>query len=235
MTHLSYRRAAVLCVLAILAAGCGQSADSGRDGAGGASTRVAGQGGAVPSHGVTPDALPTEASDGPYYGELTEPRLAERPAQASRDCRGKKGLLVEPGPVDAAMGLRAMTVTLTYCGTGSFHLDGYPELRVLDSDREPVDVRSLKGTDAITTGMRDPGPHPVTLAPRQSATAAVVWRNTYTDTSEPPVRAPHLRVVAAPGAPARTVTPHGGIDLGSTGRIATTAWEKFTRRGADGQ
>ncbi|MER7347475.1 DUF4232 domain-containing protein [Streptomyces aurantiacus] len=237
MTHLPYRRAAVLCALAILAAGCGQSAGSGRDGAGGPATRVAGQGGApptpsgpgpAPSYGVTPDTLPPDASDGPRYGDLTGPEVPERPAEASRDCRGKKGVLVEPGPVDAAMGLRAMTVTLTHCGTGTYRLNGYPDLRVLDADREPLDVRGLKGTDEITTGMRDPGPHPVALAPRQSATVAVVWRNTYTDTTNPAVHAPHLRVVAGPGAPARTVTPHGGIDLGSTGRIATTAWTKFT-------
>lgn len=180
----------------------------------------------MPSYGVTPDTLPSDGSGRPRYGDPTTADLPERPVGAGRDCRGREGLLVEAGPVEAAMGLRAMTVTLTHCGTGTYRLDGYPDLRVLDADREPLDVRALKGTDAITTGMRDPGPHPVALAPRQSATVAVVWRNTYDDTSHPAVHAPHLRVVAAPGAQARTVTPHGGIDLGSTGRIATTAWKK---------
>ncbi|WP_343041887.1 DUF4232 domain-containing protein [Streptomyces typhae] len=233
MTPLPPRRAVALCALVLLAAGCG-SGGSGRDDAGGPATRVADQGGLppsaagpTPSFGVTPDDLDTDA---PRYGAPSAgAEIPDRPAVASRDCSGRSGLLVEPGPVDAAMGLRAMTVTATHCGTGTFRLYGYPDLKALDDDREPLDVRTLRGTRQITTGVPDPGPHAVTLRHGESATVSVVWRNTYTDTTHPAVDAPHLRVVAAPGAPARTVTPHGGVDVGSTGRIATTAWKKLTR------
>ncbi|WP_051852787.1 DUF4232 domain-containing protein [Streptomyces aureocirculatus] len=238
MTPLAPRHAVALCALVLLAAGCG-SGGSGRDDAGGPATRVAGQGGLPPSAGpttpsfeVTPDKLePDDLDSGaPRYGvPSAAAEIPDRPAEASRDCSGRSGLLVEPGPVDAAMGLRAMTVTATHCGTGTYRLDGYPDLRALDGDREPLDVRPLKGTEQITTGVPDPGPHPVRLGRGESATVAVVWRNTYTDTRNPAVLAPHLRVVAAPGAPARTITPHGGIDVGSTGRIGTTAWKKLTR------
>ncbi|GHC57342.1 DUF4232 domain-containing protein [Streptomyces flavofungini] len=239
MTLLPPRRTAhvgALCALAILVAGCGQSKGSARDDADGSATRVAGQGGLpptaagpAPSRGVTPDGLPSGAASAPQYGAPPP-----EPPQASRDCAGQRGALVEPGPVDTAMGLRAMRLTLTYCGTGTYRLDGYPGLRALGDDRAPLDVRTLRGTEPITTGVPDPGPHPVALRPHESATVVVVWRNTHTDLTHPAVHAPHLRVVPAPGAPARTVTPDGGIDLGSTGRIGTTAWEKFRPGGGEG-
>ncbi|MFH8791606.1 DUF4232 domain-containing protein [Streptomyces sp. NPDC017941] len=238
MTPLAPRHAVALCALVLLTAGCG-SGESGGDDAGGPATRVAGQGGPPPSAGpttpsfaVTPDRLEPDALDtgAPQYGvPSAAAEIPDRPAEASRDCSGRSGLLVEPGPVDAAMGLRATTVTATHCGTGTYRLHGYPDLRALDEDHEPLDVRTLKGTEQITTGVPDPGPHPVTLGRGESATVAVVWRNTYTDTTSPAVHAPRLRVVAAPGAPARTISPHGGLDVGSTGRIATTAWQKYTR------
>ncbi|WJV45330.1 DUF4232 domain-containing protein [Streptomyces flavofungini] len=246
MTLLSPRHASALCALAIVVAGCGQSKASGPHpphSAKDAATRVAGQGGQppsaagpapsrtgpAPSFGVTPDELPSGAERSPRYGALPP-----EPRQESRDCSRKRGTLVEPGPVDAAMGLRAMRITLTYCGTGTHRLDGYPGLRALGDDRAPLDVRTLRGTGRITTGVPDPGPHPVALRRGESATAVVVWRNTYTDTTRPAVQAPHLRVVPAPGAPARILTPDGGIDLGSTGRIGTTAWKKYAPDGAGG-
>ncbi|ARX87506.1 DUF4232 domain-containing protein [Streptomyces alboflavus] len=246
MTLLSPRRAAALCALAILVAGCGQSKGSARDGADGtdsAASRVAGKGGLppsaagptpshgdpAPSYGVTPDELPSGAESAPQYGAPPP-----EPRQASRDCSGKRGALVEPGPVDAAMGLRAMRLTLTHCGTGTYRLDGYPGLRALGDDGAPLDVRTLRGTERITTGVPDPGPHPVALRRGESATAVVVWRNTHTDLANPAVHAPRLRVVPAPGAPARTVTPDGGIDLGSTGRIGTAAWKKDAPDGTGG-
>ncbi|MGA4838758.1 DUF4232 domain-containing protein [Streptomyces sp. G45] len=66
----------------------------------------------------------------------------------------------------------------------------------------------------------------MTLRRGESATAVVVWRNTYTDTTKAPVKGEHLKVVPVPGGPARTVTPYGGVDLGSTGRLGVTAWRK---------
>ncbi|MFD0414985.1 DUF4232 domain-containing protein [Streptomyces sp. NPDC127108] len=254
MTLLTPRRApslCALCALAILVAGCGQSKGSGRDGAeDGAATRVAGQGGLpptaagptpshagptpthagpTPSYRVTPDELPSGAASAPPYGALPP-----EPRQAGRDCSGRRDTLVEPGPVDAAMGLRAMRVTLTHCGTSTYRLHGYPGLRALGDDGAPLDVSTLRGTGRITTGVPDPGPHPVALRTGESATVVVVWRNTHTDVTRPAVHAPRLRVVPAPGTPARTVTPDGGMDLGSTGRIGTTAWKKYVPDGTEG-
>ncbi|MEI5097662.1 DUF4232 domain-containing protein [Streptomyces sp. PmtG] len=213
MSRIPLRRAAVLGAAVLLIAGCGQE-DGRNEGAGGA------PGAGVPPPPVTAGSL---GPDGfPRYGA----ELAEPPPQPSRDCAGRTGTLLEPGPVDSAMGLRAMTVWLTHCGRGPYQLNGYPALEVLDEDGEAFDVHSLKGTDALTTGVDDPGPHPVTLRRGESATAVVAWRNTYANTTEDPVRGARLTVLPAPGRPARQIAPHGGVDLGSTGRIGATAWKK---------
>jgi hypothetical protein len=124
------------------------------------------------------------------------------------------------------MGLRATTVTLVNCGAREYRLNGYPRLVVLDEHREPLDVQILEGTEPVTTGRPDPGPHPVTLKPGESAYTVLVWRNTVTDTTTTAVSGTYLRVTPAEGRPSETVTPEGRIDLGNTGRIGTTAWEK---------
>ncbi|MEV0444093.1 DUF4232 domain-containing protein [Streptomyces spectabilis] len=217
MSRIPPGRAAVLgaAVAALFVAGCGRQDEQGGDGRG----RGSGAGAGVPS------PLATAGTPGPD----TTPRYGGEPyapPQPSRDCTGKTGTLLEPGPVDSAMGLRAMTVWLTHCGSGTYRLDGYPTLQVLDGDGTAFDVRSLRGAEPITTGVRDPGPHPVTLRHGESATAGVVWRNTYADTTKDPVNGTRLRVLPAPGRPAGTVAPDGGIDLGSTGRVGATAWRK---------
>ncbi|QCX79995.1 hypothetical protein C9F11_32045 [Streptomyces sp. YIM 121038] len=227
MSRISPGRAAALgaVAVALLVSGCGRQDGSGGSGGHG---RGGGPGAGVPSQPVTADSLDPDA---PRYG--AEP--AERPAQPSRDCTGRTGTLLEPGPVDSAMGLRAMTVWLTHCGTGTYRLDGYPTLQVLAEDGTAFDVHSLRGAQAVTTGVEDPGPHPVTLRHGESATAGVVWRNTYANTTKAPVEGARLQVLPAPGRPARTIAPDGGIDLGSTGRIGTTAWRKAAAESGAGR
>lgn len=135
------------------------------------------------------------------------------------------GVRMLPDLVEAAMGLRAMGVTLTNCGTKPYTVNGYPSIEVLGEDREPhADVRVLRGPQDITTGVPDPGPHAVTLKPGESARTSLVWRNTVTEEDVPAVNAPHLRIAPLAGRPAEVLTPDGGIDLGNTGRLGTTAW-----------
>ncbi|WP_367046294.1 DUF4232 domain-containing protein [Streptomyces sp. Je 1-332] len=142
------------------------------------------------------------------------------------------GVRVEPGMVEAAMGLRAMRVTVTNCGKGVYRLKGYPKLRVLDERREPLDVQILEGPEPVTT-MDDPGPHPVSLKRGEEAHTVLVWRNTVTDTTTTAVSGTYLEVTPAPGTRPGTVTPEGGIDLGNTGRIGTTAWQRSPADDAD--
>ncbi|MCZ7415236.1 DUF4232 domain-containing protein [Streptomyces sp. WMMC897] len=131
--------------------------------------------------------------------------------------------ITTPWPPEAAMGLRAMGLTLTNCGDTPYTVEGYPEARVLDAERRPVDVQVLDGTGRIAgIGGEDGAVRRVTLQPGESAQASVVWRNTveFGDV----VHAPHLDVAPGAGEPWHTLTPDGGLDLGTTGRIALSPW-----------
>ncbi|MEV0525974.1 DUF4232 domain-containing protein [Streptomyces sp. NPDC050439] len=175
-----------------------------------------------------PTADRTAASPGP--DSLTEAPDETGPPDvpdvASPSCPAS-GVRIEAGLVNPAMGLRAMSVTLTNCGKDTYRLKGYPKMRVLDEHREPLDVQVLEGTEPIMARDDDPGPrHTVTLKRGEAAYTVVVWRNTVTDTTTTAVSGTYLRVTPAPGTRPGTVTPEGRIDLGNTGRIGTTAWQR---------
>ncbi|WP_267241556.1 DUF4232 domain-containing protein [Streptomyces sp. PR69] len=125
---------------------------------------------------------------------------------------------------DAAMGLRVVGLHLENCGTGDFRLDGYPLLEVLDEARTPVSgVRVLRGSGGISTvtGFDDP-PQPVTLKPGETASAALMWRNT--TEAGAPVNAPYIRARPKPGAGPVMLTPE--LDLGTTGKLGVSPWKK---------
>lgn len=135
------------------------------------------------------------------------------------------GVRVTAGPVEAAMGLRAMSLTLHNCGTRAYRVDGYPELRFLDADQQTVTgVRVVHGSGGITsgTGLDDP-PRPVTVAPGRTATAGMVWRNTVTG-FDGAVDIPRLAVTARPGGLGLLVAPDGGLDVGTTGKVGLGPW-----------
>ncbi|MEV8019859.1 DUF4232 domain-containing protein [Streptomyces sp. NPDC086554] len=218
MAVIPFRHVAALTAVALLAAGCGLSEEIERE--------------RNPER--TADAAPEGGPTGGASGVPTAPGLGSRtpipveeetvPDAPTSSCPAS-GVRIEPGMVDAAMGLRAMSVTLTNCGKRAYRLNGYPGLSVLDEHREPLDVQILQGPKPVTQ-MDDPGPHPVTLKRGESAYTALVWRNTVTDTTTTAVSGTYLEVTPAKGARKATVTPQGRIDLGNTGRIGTTAWQK---------
>ncbi|MFD0381551.1 DUF4232 domain-containing protein [Streptomyces stramineus] len=145
----------------------------------------------------------------------------EAPA-TSAECP-RSGMRVTADDGDAAMGLRAVGLHLTNCGTGVVRVNGYPSLQLLDETRKPVTgVRILDGTAEISTGGPDTSPSPVTLQPGESASASLMWRNT--TMSGTPVNAPYVRVKATPGAPPVVVTPE--LDLGTTGKLGVSPWSK---------
>ncbi|MFJ9739092.1 DUF4232 domain-containing protein [Streptomyces sp. NPDC101166] len=125
---------------------------------------------------------------------------------------------------DAAMGLRVVGLHVEYCGKGEYTVEGYPLLELLDDDREPVDgVKILKGSKEITTGLGDDeAPRPVTLKSGETAIARLVWRNTTGFGT--PVNVPYVRVRAKAGAAPVTVTPR--LDLGTTGKLGVTPWQR---------
>ncbi|MEH1123118.1 DUF4232 domain-containing protein [Micromonospora sp. CPCC 206061] len=145
-------------------------------------------------------------------------------ATASPACP-PSGVTLTAGQVEAASGLRAMRVEMANCGSQPYTANGYPALQVLDADRKPLDVTVVRGTAQISTitGFDGP-PRQVTLAPGALAAAVVVWRNTVTDANVSATTGTYLEMAPAAGQPAQVLSPEGGIDLGTTGTIATSPW-----------
>lgn len=195
----STRCAALACLLALAASGCGLSAELDRE--------------RNPERKPTPS--PTRAAP-PPVSATPEPSPVV-PVQQERGCP-PSGLRVATGPVDAAMGLRAMTLTLTNCGKRSYEVNGYPSVRVLDGAGTPLTgVRTVQGTDKVFMAPEDPGPEPVTLAPGETARAGLYWRMGAEDGT-------YLRVAPKTGRDAMNVRPQEPLDIGPENTLGTTAW-----------
>ncbi|WP_306208793.1 DUF4232 domain-containing protein [Actinoplanes sp. RD1] len=168
-----------------------------------------------PPQAGPPQAGPSQA--GPSQAGPSPVQPARCPADGAR---------IEIGTQDAAMGLRVLGFFLVNCGTTAYRVEGFPELRLLDEDHEPQDVRVLHDVREITISVPalEGEPRPVVLQPGERASAGVVWRNTYDDITHPPVTAALLDMAPQPGRPARTVVPPSPLDLGSTGRIGVSPW-----------
>lgn len=159
--------------------------------------------------------------------------VGTRPTTATPNAQGcpESGVTITEGVTSAAMGLRAMSLKLVNCGTGPYTVDGYPGVRVLDEDRQPLAVDVGNGTNGVTSDLPafEAAPAAVTVRPGDGATVGLVWRNTYTDTTAPPALGRYLEISLAPGAPWLAVIPEAGartvnIDLGSTGRLGVSPW-----------
>jgi hypothetical protein len=132
------------------------------------------------------------------------------------------GLHVSVGEADAASGLRAVGIELTNCGTKPYQIEGYPDLAVLDEDREPLDVRVLHDVGEVTAlPPWEVQPERETIAPGESVTALLVWRNLTTD-AETVAVGEFVRVAAAAGDPRHVLPLH--VDAGNTGKVAISPW-----------
>ncbi|MER7439387.1 DUF4232 domain-containing protein [Micromonospora avicenniae] len=164
------------------------------------------------------------AGDSPSTSE----RPGARPTAPGNDPTGacpESGVLIRSTGSDAAMGLRALGLELINCGTAPYRLNGYPALTVQDEQHQQIRVTVIKGAEEITSGFDAP-PVPITLSPGGRATAAVLWRNTVTDTTVEATTGAYLDVAPDVGRPAQAVDPDGPIDLGNTGRIGVSAWKE---------
>ncbi|WP_129842267.1 DUF4232 domain-containing protein [Streptomyces sp. RFCAC02] len=169
-------------------------------------------------------ACGTERASGDGDGGAVVDPAAVVPTPTTPPCP-PEGISVSPGLIDAAMGLRAGNLDVTNCGDEPVTLNGYPELTVLDADGEPLDIEvTHRGADVATVEGFDDPPADVTIAPGERARAGLLWRNTYTDTTRDPDLGVTVLVVPAAGASEQSVTPDGGIDLGSTGLLAVSPW-----------
>jgi hypothetical protein len=117
------------------------------------------------------------------------------------------------------MGLRQTEVELTDCGTKSVVVSGYPKLRLLDAQGRTVRVRVHHGDD-FRDSVTDPGPATMTLRPGGRAVALLGWRNTYTESTEPPALAATVEFTVAGGEQQVPLN----VDLGNTGVLDVTAW-----------
>jgi hypothetical protein len=212
MIPISVRHALVVTALAALCAGCGLAAEIDRE---------------VDPARTGAQALPRPSStDAPDdAGPTPGPRAATPEAATTAEACPATGWRVTTGAVNAAMGLRAMPVTVTHCARDLLRLNGYPDVRVRDVAREPMDVTVLKGPEPITR-LDDPGPHPVALAPGESARSVFVWRYSAVDAATRRGSGVYVEIAPAAGAPRQTVEPEGGLDVGETGLLGTTAWSK---------
>ncbi|MFF3412659.1 DUF4232 domain-containing protein [Streptomyces sp. NPDC002742] len=194
------RPVVLACLVATTTSGCGLSAELDRERDPGRTH--------VPDRSSGPDSLVIE---------VPEPSKSS-PVQQGRGCP-PSGLRLETGLVNAAMGLRAVTLTLTDCGKRPYKVNGYPAIgQVLDEEGAPMSgVHSVVGTDKVPMAPADPGPEPFTLNPGDSAHAALYWR----------MAAQHgvyLRVAPQKGQDAVTLRLSDYLDIGPENTLGTTAW-----------
>ncbi|MFD7121662.1 MULTISPECIES: DUF4232 domain-containing protein [unclassified Streptomyces] len=130
------------------------------------------------------------------------------------------GVAVSHGMVNAAMGIRAVSVGLRNCGTKPYRVNGYPEIGALDEDREPVGLKLVQGNES-TGAADDPGPRELTLAPGESARSVLRWNNRITESGAHSTGS-YVVVAAAPGEERETLPLP--LDIGSDGELRVTAW-----------
>jgi hypothetical protein len=156
--------------------------------------------------------------------------------QPEDEC-AKHGVKFDVTGADAAMGLRVLTLEMENCGSTPLTVNGYPSLRLLNEDREQLDVAVLKGSgDIATMPDWDAPPQEVTLQPGEKAKAGLVWRNLVTDATVKATTASHLEAAPAEGQPRQEVplvVPNEvsgsmtvDIDLGNTGKLGVQPWTK---------
>lgn len=169
--------------------------------------------------GTTPAHPPVARPDVSFPATAPAPASSAPPVPSPR-CLA--GVSLSVGEVDAAMGLRAVGLTLRNCGTGTYTVNGYPAVDVLDADGKVLDVAVLDGTSNVATIEQfDVPPRRVDVPPGGTAVAVLVWRNLTTD-AETVAKGAYLRVAAAAGGPRHTLTL--AVDPGNTGRLAVSPW-----------
>ncbi|MEU1328658.1 DUF4232 domain-containing protein [Streptomyces sp. NPDC005865] len=214
-------RALALSATALLLAGCGLSEELDRE------TNPERR----PPAEAAPPGANTQRPTGPTgptdSARPADPADPANPSGRTPPCPNS-GVTMSPGMVTATMGLRAMSVTLTNCGHRVRVVDGYPDIRVRGLDRALFDVSVLKGTEPVTT-MDDPGPHRVALKPGERAYTTLVWRYSAVDASTRRGSGVYVEIGPAKGKPRQTVEPDGGLDIGETGMLGTTAWQRSPR------
>lgn len=118
---------------------------------------------------------------------------------------------------DAGLGNRVEFLTITNNSATACQVNGYPTVQLEDTTGHALTTNEVDGSNYFVV---DPGAHPVTVAPGQSATASIGWRIT----SPGPV--PSNLGVAAPGVTTgpQTTLPFPQPDGIANGELHVTAF-----------
>jgi hypothetical protein len=164
--------------------------------------------------GGIPERTPT-----PTEHAVPAPTPTPRPTSTPppRTCPAS-GASISVGEVDAALGHRAVVITLTNCRSDVLTVNGYPEVTILDANRRPMKVTVTHGTSYMAI---DPGPARLRLRKGESALAAVSWSNTV-EIGEAKAAGTYLSI--AKDARDKPVVWPVVTDIGTTAKITLTAW-----------
>lgn len=173
------------------------------------------------SYGVHADKLPSPfPSISAALPDRPPPPSGQGPAPAptaGADCPSS-GVVVEMGEVEAALGHRAVGLTLTNCGSKPYRVDGYPSVRALDDAGDPLPVPVNPGSSYMGS---DPGPKEVMLKPGETMRSLLAWVST--PTGGDLIEGDALEIAPAPGLEARTF-PLEGSDVRLLDELNMTAW-----------
>ncbi|WP_327371913.1 DUF4232 domain-containing protein [Streptomyces sp. NBC_01217] len=153
-----------------------------------------------------PDRPPPPSAQGPG------------PTPTARAGCPSSGVVVDMGEVQAALGHRAVGLTLTNCGDKPYRVDGYPSVRALDDAGDPLAVPVNPGSSYMGS---DPGPEEVMLKPGEAVQSLLAWVST--PTGGDLIEGDALEVAPAPGLEARTF-PLKGSDVRLLDELNMTAW-----------
>ncbi|WP_406016606.1 DUF4232 domain-containing protein [Streptomyces sp. NBC_00984] len=178
--------------------------------------------------GVHADKLPTPfpADKLPTPFPSVSTRLPDRPPAAQGPAPTptvpagcpSSGVVVGMGEVEAALGHRAVGLTLTNCGSKPYRVHGYPSVRALDEAGDPLPVPVNPGSSYMGS---DPGPKEVMLKPGETVRSLLAWVST--PTGGDLIEGDALEIAPAPGLEARTF-PLKGSDVRLLDELNMTAW-----------
>jgi hypothetical protein len=133
------------------------------------------------------------------------------------------GVVVDMGEVEAALGHRAVGLSLTNCGGKPYRVAGYPSVRALDEAGDPLPVPVNPGSSYMGG---DPGPKEVMLKPGETVRSLLAWVST--PTGGDLIEGDALEIAAAPGLEGRTF-PLKGNDVRLLDELNMTAWRAAPR------
>ncbi|MFD5556354.1 DUF4232 domain-containing protein [Streptomyces sp. NPDC127068] len=213
--------AVTLLTLAGLAglSGCGLSAELERE-------RHPGGRPTKPAFGVASQAPPSTLAPlpgsrppgtGTTSGASADVSAAPDGAPGGAPC-DSPGIRLRAEHTGAAMGLRAMSVTLTNCDSEPYALDGHPRVRLVDEHGvQPPGIRVVGDLDVVPMAPSAAPATAFTLKRGESAVADVMWRTNAE-------HVPSLRIRARPDAPEVVVTPDDPLDVGPRNVVGTSPW-----------